>query len=116
MRNLLSSFLFAIAFASQCPPPSEDAPMICTYYEPVFAEFKEFADDYSGLLRIWEESWAMQGWRPVILRERDAQKHPLYAENIQNLKKMPTMNKMQYELACYLRWFAAVQVGCGTLF
>ena len=80
----------------------------------MFAEFKEYAKDYKDLLFMWEESWALQGWQPVILRESDAMRHPKFAANLKDLKMLPTKNNRKYELACYLRWFAAVQVGCGT--
>ncbi len=110
---LLSSLLIEVLFAESCTP-SRDAPLICTYFVP-FAHNKEFAEDYIDLVKLWEESWAMQGWRTAVLTDEDAVTHPLYSENIDSIQNLPTLNNKKYELSCYLRWFAAVQAGCGTL-
>jgi hypothetical protein len=113
--SLMVALMLAFACSEPCRVPSENAPKICTYFEPLFTEFQEYAKDYKDLLKMWEESWALQGWQPVILRETDAKRHPKYAENVKALEKLPSRNSRKYELACYLRWFAAVEVGCGSI-
>ncbi len=104
--------LIKVSFPESCPP-ARDSPLICTYFVP-FAHNKEFAEDYIDLVKLWEESWALQGWRTAVLTDEDAMKHPLYLENIDAIQNLPTLNNKNYELSCYLRWFAAVQAGCGT--
>ena len=117
MRGFVIVIFLGVARADSCPPPSEDAPLICTYFESAFTGFIEVDQDYKDLLKMWAESWERQGWRPVVLREADAMKHPLLTEkNLANIKNLPTMNVKKYELACYFRWFAAVQVGCGLIY
>ncbi len=109
---LLLPWLVEFSFAELCTP-ARDAPLICTYFVP-FAHNKEFAEDYVDLVKLWEESWSLQGWRTAVLTDEDAMIHPLYSGNIEAIQNLPTLNNKNYELSCYLRWFAAVQAGCGT--
>ena len=112
----MRGFLFVtlgVALADSCPPLSENAPIVCTYFELVPTGSSDLDQDYQELLKMWAESWELQGWRPVVLREADAMTHPLLtAENLANIENLPTVNIQKYELSCYLRWFA-IQVGCG---
>jgi hypothetical protein len=109
---VLFPLLVEVSLAESCTP-ARDAPLICTYFVP-FAHNKEFAEDYIDLVKLWEESWALQGWRTTVLTDEDAMTHPLYAANVEAIQNLPTLNNKNYELSCYLRWFAAVQAGCGT--
>lgn len=88
-------------------------PRVCTYFEDVFVE--DAAEDYQAMLQLWKSSWRNQGWETTVLTEADAARHPNYTEWRAIFAGLPTVNDRGYELACYLRWVAAIQSGCGWL-
>jgi hypothetical protein len=82
---------------------------VCTYFEPIGTE--SFSD-YDELLKLWEKSWVKQGWQARIMTKADAVLHPRFKEIQEMLLKLPTVNVVEYEQSCYLRWVAAIATGC----
>lgn len=70
-------------------------------------------DDWQ-LLRLWQLNWAHFGFEPVILNEYIARKHPKYDKFNDRIKSYPTINPVDYERACYIRWLAFAQVNGGV--
>jgi hypothetical protein len=91
----------------------ENAPTVCTFFEE-FDKNPKTAADYVELLEIWRQSWAIHGWRTLILTQEDAEKHPRYPEWKAAFEMLPTINPKKYEMSCYVRWVAMVQAGCGV--
>lgn len=88
-------------------------PRVCTYFADVFAD--DTAERYQAMLNLWKQSWRNQGWKTTVLTEADAATHPNYTEWRAMLASLPSVNNRGYELACYMRWVAAIQSGCGWL-
>lgn len=62
---------------------------------------------YPGkLLERWKDSWLSHGFNPIALNEDHARPHPKYAHVCDIIKDIPTVNDLQYERACWLRWLA----------
>lgn len=72
-----------------------------------------------GLIGLWEASWAARGWEPVILSKEHAMRHEGFAFLDEAVRKFPTVNRSDYELACYHRHLAMAEVtyelGTGLL-
>lgn len=58
------------------------------------------------LINICKKSWENNGWKFNILNKEDSKKHLLYNNFLNKIKQYPTINNIDYELACYLRWLA----------
>lgn len=104
-----------IADASNAAPPSDPvvaANVVHTYFSPL--ENAKGVEEQNRLIDLWKQTWKAHGWEPVVLTEKDAEKHPRYAEWRAAFAKLPTVNPPGYEMACWLRWVAMAQVG-GTL-
>jgi hypothetical protein len=86
-------------------------PVICTYFEPLGLN-EENDNKTREMLDIWRESWANNGWGTRVLTSKDATLHPRHSTILETLLKLPTVNAQAYEMACYLRWVAAVATGC----
>ena len=84
---------------------------ICTYFVPLGLD-EEDDNKTREMVEIWRESWSKQGWETKILTEEDAKMHPQYQKIKDTLLKLPTVNTIEYELSCYLRWVAAIAAGC----
>ena len=59
---------------------------------------------------MWKKTWSRNGWRPIVLGPRDAEKHPDFRsvnlkDHTSNLFKYSLHNSI-YQQACYRRWFA----------
>ena len=87
---------------------------VCTYFEALGSD-EASLKKYAEMLDIWKESWTKQGWKTKILNEKDAALHPRYKEIKATLLTLPTVNVIEYELSCYLRWVAAIATGCKVL-
>jgi hypothetical protein len=84
---------------------------ICTYFEPLGLN-EENDNKTREMLDIWRESWANNGWGTRVLTSKDAALHPRHNMILETLLKLPTVNAQAYEMACYLRWVAAIATGC----
>ena len=85
--------------------------VICTYFEPLGLN-EENDNKTREMLDIWRESWTNNGWSTRVLTSKDATLHPRHDAILESLLKLPTVNAQAYEMACYLRWVAAIATGC----
>lgn len=60
---------------------------------------------------VWCRSWEQQNWVPVIHTKADAELHPLFKLYDKAIRRFPTVNHPDYELACWRRWLVADLVG-----
>jgi hypothetical protein len=110
LRSSRTPNINQISFVKPLPLHSEGPiPTICTYFEKL--EIHR-GDEHADMLQIWNHSWSKQGWKTRILTEKDAEMHPDYKSIKRELQKLPSVNPQEYELACYIRWVAAVATGC----
>ena len=85
---------------------------VFTYHEPIDCKHD---NDQWLMIDHWRRSWAKQGWNPVVLGLKDAERHPLFREFDERTKLLPTVNPGDYELACYRRWLAVARAGGGFM-
>lgn len=83
-------------------------PIVYTYFDPDvnFPHQRE-------IITLWSKSWTNHGWHPRIIRSHKAQ--PGYQEFENRVDCFPTVNKREYERACYLRWFELWRLGGGFM-
>ena len=90
---------------------SERCP-IYTYYE----DLTHFSHQvHMSTLKSWARHWYSVGFMPLILSRQQAASHPLYKKFRKRMRKLPTVNPKNYEMACYLRWLAFEQIGGGIM-
>ena len=82
---------------------------IYTYYDNVL---DMLSDTQLELIEIWKESWTKNGWNPIVL---DNSYLNYSDDEIEYLKKLPSVNPENYELSCFLRWNAMANVGGGWM-
>ncbi|XP_071812727.1 uncharacterized protein [Apostichopus japonicus] len=89
--------------------------VVYTYYQPK----KDIAADElsaAGVtLKAWKSAWSDAGWRPRVISENDARKHPEYMSLRTRFERLPTTNVAEYELSCFLRHVAMAAVGGGWM-
>lgn len=75
---------------------------VLTYYQPL--PYGHFAQD-PELLELWRERWSALGFSPVVLgpQDLDGEKWSWYSARVATF---PTVNPLQYEHACWMRWCA----------
>lgn len=85
-------------------------PVVYTYYDPVPS-----MPNQEWMLQKWSYEWTKLGFLPKILSRQDAMSHTNFAELEKHFRRYPSINPPEYELACWVRWIAMVQVGGGLL-
>lgn len=70
---------------------------------------------FDTVLEIWNQRWSLAGWEPVVLTEKDAQKHVNFEAANAKIESFPTVNPKVYERACWLRWLAIEAAGGGLM-
>ena len=70
---------------------------IYTYYDNVL---DMLSDTQLELIEIWKESWRKNGWNPIVL---DNSYLNYLDDEIDYLKKLPSVNPENYEMSCFLR-------------
>lgn len=80
------------------------------YYESVPGQ-----GSAADLIQLWSASWKQQGWDPVVLGRRDAEKHPKFLPFYKRAASFPTINPPGYDLSCWLRWLAFAEAGGGVM-
>ena len=71
--------------------------------------------DETKLALLWRERWSAAGFEPFILSEWHAQLHPDFAAVNEAVSKLPSVNPVNYERACWLRWVALAAAGAGFM-
>lgn len=64
---------------------------------------------------LWAEGWRSRGWNPVKLTQRDAIRHPLYKDIIENLKNLKCLGDQAEMISRFARWAALGSMGGGLL-
>lgn len=72
-------------------------------------------ENQTKLLLLWKQNWEDHGYETCVLNEYIASQHPLYAPFEQRIRELPTVNPLEYELSCYRRYLAMLQVGGGLM-
>jgi len=67
-------------------------------------------------IELWNASWTRAGWSTHVLTPADAKAHPRYKEFLAAFFELPTSNRVEYEVACYMRWVAMslTPAGCAA--
>lgn len=87
----------------------------------VFTFFKPFGsvaekERELGALALWNESWTRAGWNAQVLSQEDARRSPRYEHLLSAFYELPTVNRVKYEVSCYMRWVAmSVVAGPGAV-
>lgn len=89
-------------------PDIRQKPKVYTYYETIF-------EDGPQMLEIWRRKWSEAGFNPVVLDRSHAMRHPKYVELNRRVGQLPTINGIDYERACYIRWLAFDLMGGGLM-
>ena len=87
-------------------------PVVHTYYEEIEGRDTK---EQEWMLATWADSWRQYGWSPKVIGPPEAKTHPFYKMFLERFMTFPTVNGKQYELACFIRWVAMVQVGGGLM-
>jgi len=82
-------------------------PPLFTYYDHVPAH--DNANELK-MLTLWRRHHKQFGFDPFVLREFHARKHPRFAQFLEAVRKLPSINPENYDLACYVRWMAVAQM------
>lgn len=85
---------------------------VFTFYAPV--DGKQEPDELA-LIALWQRSWAARGWEPVVLDQASLPPDAEVARLRRRLQKLPSFNKRNLDLWCYLRWLAVARQGGGFM-
>jgi hypothetical protein len=85
-------------------------PKVFTYHAAALSEKPP-----RPLYDYWKSGWEKNGWEPVLLTLEDAKKHPRFSDFDNHVRSLPTVNPVEYEVACYHRWLALEVVGGGLM-
>lgn len=89
---------------------NEGKPNIYTFFHQ-----SQNVTSYQPIIDLWRDRWSRAGFNPVVLGPEIAQQHPRYAELVERINKLPTINDPTYEALCYIRWLALEVVGGGVM-
>ena len=79
---------------------------VFTYFKPlVHLSPADQAKETQALL-LWNASWLEQGWQTEVVSNEKAKEHPAFAQLLAAFFELPTVNRVEYEVACYTRWVA----------
>ncbi|KAJ8021936.1 hypothetical protein HOLleu_39280 [Holothuria leucospilota] len=88
---------------------------IYTYFQKDPDTNPDSVNENNKILYLWEKAWSLAGWKPRILTEEDAKRHPNYEELRRKFWAFPTVNRKEYEIACFMRYLAMATVGGGWM-
>jgi hypothetical protein len=72
-------------------------------------------EEIDAQIEAWTNGWRSNGWNPVVLGERTAQRHPRYPEFRRRVESFPAVNVREHALACWERWLALAVQGGGVM-
>lgn len=85
---------------------------VFTYYVPIKGKPQ---DDEIALIEVWEKSWALRGWTPVVLGEEHVPDDPEARKLKRAFQKQPTRLKPGMAYSWYVRWLAVAALGGGFM-
>lgn len=83
--------------------------IVYAYFNPVVGMPCPF-----DLLSLWKRSWERRGWKAKVLSRADCLTHPLYSAYLTHVSKLPSVNPRGYDLECFMRWLAFLNVIRGS--
>lgn len=86
-----------------------------TYFQKNPNTTPDSVNENNKILYLWKTAWSLAGWKPRILTEEDAKRHPNYEELRRKFSAFPTVNEKEYEIACFMRYLAMAAVGGGWM-
>lgn len=98
--------------------PFNSVPTVCTY-TPGSDAGPAASAEWEETFPAWKESWTAQGWATQVLTEKDAARHPRFPDLLEKFTKLAAATATEAGAAAgawrYVRWVAAVTVGCRWL-
>lgn len=85
---------------------------VFTFYSPV--EGKREREERE-LIALWKRSWEARGWQPVVLGYESLVFTDEVNAMIEKFKRLPSINRLNLDYWCYLRWVAVAQQGGGFM-
>lgn len=82
--------------------------IVYAYYDPALP-------NQEWMIQKWTAEWLNAGFIPKVIGVSEAMTHPHFEKFEAYFKSLPTINPPAYELACWRRWIAMVQVGGGLM-
>ncbi|KAJ8020576.1 hypothetical protein HOLleu_40205 [Holothuria leucospilota] len=89
--------------------------IIYTYYQKQSNIAEKDIKEHSDTINVWKRTWSEAGWTPYVLSEDEAKTHPEYDKLHEKFFALPTVNRKEYEMACFLRHVAMAAVGGGWM-
>lgn len=83
----------------------------------VYSYFAEtpHSEAFRDVIAVWRDRWERIGWTPILLGEDLAKQHPRFSEVDALVASFPTVNTVEYERACWMRWLAIEVIGGGFM-
>ncbi len=85
---------------------------VFTFYDAVDGKREP---DELALIDLWKRSWSAMGWEPTLLSGGSLSATPESRRLRDRLNKLPSVNKRNLDLWCYLRWLAVAERGGGFM-
>jgi len=98
--------------------PAAEAPKISTSKQFIVYTYYDHVPGMPSqewMLSKWANAWEKAGFNPIVLSRKDALSHSHFEELEKRFASYPTVNPPIYELSCFRRWIAMVQVGGGLM-
>ncbi|KAJ8020575.1 hypothetical protein HOLleu_40204 [Holothuria leucospilota] len=89
--------------------------IIYTYFQKQSNIAEQDIKEHNDTINVWKRTWSEAGWTPRVLSEDEAKKHPEYDILHEKFFALPTVNRKEYEMACFLRHVAMAAVGGGWM-
>jgi len=81
---------------------------IYTFYHKIH---ESVHNDQIKLIDLWTKSWSYYGWNPIVLTMNDVKSHQQYKRFDSVCRSFPTVNAVEFEVMCYLRWLPMSLLG-----
>jgi len=114
-RNITTSHVPALARRNSShyfPQTTPSRPVVYTFCAPIHGKIPEHE---AALVALWKESWAANGWEPIVLDESSVQIDEDVAKMLLAYRDLPSINRKKLDYYCYVRWLAVAQAGGGFM-
>lgn len=81
---------------------------ISCFYEPCCNLSDEIKKKDRELISMWQKTWSYYGWEPRVYQLKDIINHPKYEDVSKKVSSFPTVNDLEYEKMCYVRWLCMI--------